>query len=133
ELPPVVDFRFSVDVLDDGIVVIVVVVVEVEVELDETKVDVVDEVLVEVRIVVVVAEQNGADQLIVVVVVKNAAVVELAGTVVVETTGSSSASPTQRMMWLIDLSPNVPPLKPPGSEMPFLLTSANTPEPGSGL
>ena len=100
---------------------------------DDGRVVVVDPDVVEVDgCDVVVEEQNGAAQLIVVVVVKNAAVVDDAKDVV-DAIGSSFASPTHRMMWLIDLSPSDPPPCPPGSEIPFLFTSAKTPVPGSGL
>ena len=47
--------------------------------------------------------------MIVVVVVRKAAVVVEANEVVEVEIGSSSASPTQMMMWLIDLSPKLPP------------------------
>jgi hypothetical protein len=53
--------------------------------------------------------------------------------VVVTAISGNSLSPTHNTMWLMDLSPSKPPPWPPGSEMPFLLTSANTVEPAAGF
>jgi len=73
---------------------------------------------------------------VVVVVVPGVVVVVVVapGVVVVVTAMSgNSLSPTHNTMWLIDLSPSKPPPWPPGSEMPFLFTSANTTEPAAGF
>lgn len=106
---------------DPGIVVeVVVVVVDDVVESDG------DEV------VVVGSGQKSAAQLIVVVVVKNTRAVELGATVVDELTAVAATSPTHTITCEIALSPNVPPPCPPGSDTPFLFTSANTPLPASG-
>ena len=109
-----------------GTVVVVVVVVEVDdvvVVLTEPSMTVV---------VVVGTGQKSADQLIVVVVVNNGLEVEVNGSVVDVPTDWLATLPTHTTMCEIDLSPSNPPPCPPGSETPFLFTSANTPNPGSG-
>ena len=139
-VPPGVDVDVEDDVEDEpGAVVEVEVdvedepgaVVEVEDDVEDVLVVVVDESDGD-DVVVVGSGQIPADQLIVVVVVKNGLVVELAATVVVEPVASAITSPTHNTTWEIALSPSVPPPCPPGSETPFLFTSAKTPVPAVG-
>ena len=85
-----------------------------------------------VVVVVVGSGQKSAAQLIVVEVVANRFVVEVAATVVDGPVTAITASPTHTITCEIALSPNVPPPCPPGSDTPFLFTSANTPLPASG-